>query len=207
MAFRARLRSARNSSGLMVKTRTWSQPWLAISCPAAAIRRISAGCRSATQPRVKKVPITPASSNKASTASALASTRRGKVSQSSREMQVSKAPTWNQSSTSTDRAFSMSPALPAASGGVGVTRRLLAVLDPIDEEGQDAADDRFLLLGPRFQRGDPPLQGQIADAGLRRSDPGCRRGLRRVGGEIGDDALDVARIETVRLLDCALEEQ
>ena len=49
-------------------------------------------------------------------------------------------------------------------GGVGVARRLLAVLDPFDEEGQDAADDHFLLVHPRLQGPDPPLQRNVADA-------------------------------------------
>jgi hypothetical protein len=73
------------------------------------MRRIRAGWRAATQPRVKKVAFTPASSNRPSTSSVLRSTRRSRVSHESREITVSKAPTWNQSSTSTESAFFILP--------------------------------------------------------------------------------------------------
>src|SRR3546814_18056772 len=75
------------------------------------MRLISAGERSATQPRVKKVPFAPASAKMCSTASQFASTRHSSVGQSARSIVRSKAPTWNQSSTSTDRTFCIFPHL------------------------------------------------------------------------------------------------
>src|SRR4051812_19055510 len=188
MAAWARRRSARNASGVSVNTRSWSQPWLAISCPAAAMRRIRAGWRSATQPKTKKVPLTPASSNKANTASALRSTRRGRFSHSALAITFSKAPTWNQSSTSTERALSMGPSS-RGSGGVGVAGSLLPVLHPVDEQRQDAAH-RLLLLGEAgLEGGDAALEGEVADR-LGGAMGGLGRGFERrpdlIGVEVGD---------------------
>ena len=95
-------------SGVSVNTRLWSQPWLAISCPASTIRRISAGCRSATQPSVKKVAFTPASVEQVEHGIAVAlDTRRQRRPSRPGRSPVSNAPTWNQSSTSTESALRM----------------------------------------------------------------------------------------------------
>src|SRR5688572_28904338 len=117
------------------------------------MRRISRGWRAATQPRVKKVALTPACSNRSRTRSVLRSTRRGSFSHASRAITFSKAPTWNQSSTSTERALRIG----APSGGVGAIGCVRAsILDPIDQQGQDAAQHRLLFLGARLELGDPP---------------------------------------------------
>src|SRR3546814_5908120 len=76
--------------------------------------RISGGSSdvcSSDLPNVKKVPVAPASAKMCSTASQFASTRHSSVGQSARSIVRSKAPTWNQSSTSTDRPFCIFPHL------------------------------------------------------------------------------------------------
>ena len=68
---------ARNSPGLRVGMRRCQYPWEAISCPASAMRRTSAGNRWATQPRVKNVPRAPKRAIRSSSIPVLRSTRLG----------------------------------------------------------------------------------------------------------------------------------
>src|SRR3546814_2467293 len=81
----------------------------------------------------KKVPVTPASAKRCSTASQLASTRHSSDGQSARSIVRSKAPTWNQSSTSTDRPFCIVPHLCVTHSRNGAGRQAAQTLDRSEE--------------------------------------------------------------------------
>src|SRR5512139_2186604 len=79
----------------------------------------------------------------------LSSTRGAKLSQSPRAITRSKAPTWNHSSTSTERALTKGTKPPPQSKPSGCG--LLVALQPLDEHGERMLHARFLLDQARFQ--------------------------------------------------------
>src|SRR6185369_2009972 len=114
--------------------------------------RTSAGWRSAIQPRVKNVAETPAPANRSRIRAQLSSTREARPSHSSRAITRSKAPTWNHSSTSTERALTtgMKGPFPARSG-----RGLLIALQPFNQHGKRVLNAGFLLDHARLERTEP----------------------------------------------------
>src|SRR5690606_12036695 len=156
--------SSRKLLRSIVKTRLWSQPWLAISCPRRTTSRSRGPCRRATQPSVKKVALDSTASNRSRISLMLRSTRSASPSQLSRSITSSNAPTWNQSSTSTDKPLTIgagarrsgnvtafTPHSLAASGGLGLVH---LCFDPLDQHRQRLAHRALLLEELRFEPGD-----------------------------------------------------
>ena len=101
--------------------------------------------------------------------------RRGSsASQSALSITCSKAPTWNQSSISTDSAWSHRGGSARPRGRAPAEIRLLPALHPIDQQGQHAAQRGILILDPcpRCAARRADLDREIAVTDARR----CRQG-------------------------------